>query len=425
MGKRLQKMFHSGGCLGIVLLIVSNITLADLDKQFSYTTLWGSAMPGNVSSTFNDFSPPIIDTQMVAFFGEGTNNYQAIFSTRSGYLKAEVSNSRELPLGAGTLSNFLGPARFETSAESEHHKLTLSAMGNGLTFMATGADNKPAIYRIGSQSLHTVANKQTPVPKGKGQFAKLGTPKMLNNQCVAFWGQGTQQQSLFLSNSKGHLHPLITAGTQLGSKDHKHTIKRLGSFDFGFRPQSCDDALKYTFVGYDQRGDPILYQTKQGQTKQLVDSSVSIPGNYVGFFTEIKQLSYDQQKDRIVFVGHGVIDQQGLFWIDQGQLKPLVTQDTVLPESPGTFQTFSHPNLIGHNVVFQATGGNDIQGIYLANTAGEQFKILTNQDKLNGNKIESIYISQQAFLGKRVVMLVEFQNGHKGIFTAKLQSTAF
>lgn len=427
MFKRKPKILQN--CIGVIclLLLVPTLSWGVLKKQFSYTALWGSAMPGNVSSVFLNFSRPVIDAQMLAFFGQGNRNYQAIFTTRPGFLKAEVSNNRELPLGAGTLNSFVGSAKQEETAESALHRLTLSTKRGSIAFMATGPEDNQGVYRLSSTSLHTVANQKTPVPKGKGQFVKLGSPELVNSQCVAFWGEGSKQQGLFLSNSKGHLKPLVTKGGKLGGKDLK--VTKIDNFDVGYRSQDCGkSSFQYAFVASDKNGDPILYKTQQGkksQYKTLVDSSTSIPGNYVGFFTDIKQISYDTQKDRIAFVGHGIIDQQGLFIIDQGKVEKLVTQDDLLPKSPGSFQTFGHPNLRGHNIVFEATGSHNVQGVYLVNMQGDQFKILTNQDKLNGKNIASVEISHQAFIGKRVVMLVTYENGRKGIYTAKLHSAAF
>lgn len=414
------------GSLLIVLVLLPGLANAVLQKQFSFVAKWGSAMPGNVSSMFLNFSSPVINPQMTAFFARGSNNYQAIFTTLPGFLKAQVSNDRQLPLSSGTIRNFVGSASEETTAESSRHQLSLSISQNSIAFMATDREMNQGIYRVDPQSLHAIATQKIPVPKSKGNFTKLGSPKLINSQCVGFWGEGSQDQGIYLSNSKKHLKPLVTAGDTLGQKQLK--IKRLGDFDFGYRPQKCDmKSLNYAFVAYDKRNDPVLYQaqSKGDHYKNLVDSSQSIPGDYIGFFTKINHLSYDKKKNRIAFVGYGVIDQQGLFLIDQGKLKPFVTQDTLLPKSPGSFETFKHVNLRGHNVVFEATGSHEVQGVYLANMEGDQFKILNNQDKLNGKKIHSVKISNQAFIGKRVVMLVTFENGQKGILTATLQSKAF
>lgn len=415
--------------LFIMVLCIPLNSWGVLHKQFSYAAMWGHPMPGNIRSIFLRFAPPVIAPRMLAFFGEGSANYQAIFSTRPGYLKAMVSNSSQLPLTSGTLSGFVGPAMQEIATSSQHHKIAMSAKQGTIAFMATDSSNNQGIYLIGPRQLHTVVTQNTSIPHGPGQFKKLGSPQLVNGQCVVFWGKGMKQRTgLYLSDGQGHLTSLVTQGDQVGhANNKKRTVTRVGKFDLGYRPQGCGDHINYAVAIYDKQGDPVLYRVKGGQFYEALDSSDSIPGDYVGFFTNIKGLSYDKKTQRIAFVGQGIIGQSGIFIAHASggkDITPLVTQDTPLPKSPGTFTHFSHPNLRGHNIVFHAQGSNGVSGVYLADLANNVFKVLSNKDSINGQAVQSVKITHQAFIGKRVAMLITFKSGRKGIFTAKLQSSA-
>lgn len=425
---RLKSCFMRG--LFIALLCLPLNSWAVLHKKFSYAAMWGHPMPGNIRSIFLQFSPPVITPNMIAFFGEGSANYQAIFSTRAGYLKAMVSNSSQLPLTSGTLSSFVGSTMQEVTANSQHHPITMSAKQGSIAFMATDSSNNQGIYRIGPRKLHTVVTQKTSIPHGPGQFKKLGSPQLINSQCLIFWGEGMKQNTgLYLSNGQGDLKSFVTKGDRVGhAQNKKRTITRVGQFDVGYRTQGCGQSINYAVVLYDKAGDPVLYRVKGGQFYDALDSSDSIPGHYVGFFTDIKSVSYDKKTQRIAFVGQGIIDQSGIFIAHASggkDVTSLVSQDTPLPESPGSFSQFSHVNLIGHNIVFHAQGGKNVSGVYLADLANNVFKILTNQDSINGQAVDSVQITHQAFMGKRVAMLVTFKSGRKGIFTAKLRSGAF
>jgi hypothetical protein len=123
------------------------------------------------------------------------------------------------------------------------------------------------------------------------------------------------------------------------------------------------------FVGKRDNGVTGIYRTRRGKTSLMVDTTAAIPGGQ-GSFSSLDGTPMGAG-DRVVFRATGSQQQQGIYLLDQGQLKRIADTQTTMPRAGGRFKSFKRPVFDGQAVVFvgrsfaegeAAAGG--VQGAY-------------------------------------------------------------
>lgn len=183
-------------------------------------------------------------------------------------------------------------------------------------FSWRGSDtNQEGIYVSCNNTLQVVADNNTPIPGGKGNFVFFDSFSVSNDN-VAFEGFGSSldQQGIYIS-SNGKLHVVADRNTDV--------------------PNSTGN-----FIGFSL-------------------SHLGLDGNHVAFFA----------------FGS---DSQGIYLYCDGKLQVVADKSTPIPGGTGNFSSLCDPVIAGGNVVFIGTGDNRQQGIYISRDNSLQVLVDTN-----------------------------------------------
>lgn len=133
------------------------------------------------SGTFRRFSNPVyISDEEVAFIGFG-HDLNGIFSYLDGTIENIVSTNTEIPMTNETFEIFQDPI----------------SLGSGnLVFQAEGSDTH-GIYIVINDILSKVADTNTEVPMGTGNFENILNHLPLGNGDLLFRGTGLNQEGLY------------------------------------------------------------------------------------------------------------------------------------------------------------------------------------------------------------------------------------
>jgi hypothetical protein len=324
----------------------------------------GTTPVPNGSGPFVNFNlgPVGLSGSVYAFAGNGnpgpTN--AGIFSNVTGSLAPVVNNSTPYPSG-GTFTNFSAPA----------------VSGSTVVFSGTnvpappGPANPPigVFTRTGSGSIVPVANTSTPMPGGAGNFAAFDNPTLgvyqpnISGGNVVFGGRNAANSSFGLFFSNGFSAPIAVA-----------------------------------------------------------TNTTAIP-NGTGNFTSF-DLFPDISGSNVAFHGSGSSGQQGIYrWVG-GVLSRVADRTTSVPGATGTFGSFvgvtapvpAEVAISGDRVAFRGTGTTGVTGIY-TDLTGTLTKVIATGDTLDGKTVNAVNISQFAFDGSTIAVLVGFTNGSAGVYT--------
>lgn len=369
----------------------------------------------------------------------------------------------------------------------------LPSLDKGIVAFSCGAfepgffRRNEGIYKVNKDgSLKVVANQNTPVPDGTGNFQSFDNDISLDKGVVAFVGAsalGLQSftQGLYTAKQDDSLQVVANQNTLIPG----------GTGNFGNFAAVSLDKQTVAFIGAPNGG---VYTNVGGSLQVVADQNTPIPGS-TGNFTNFRMPSLD--KGNVVFVGDGAAGfggaapQQGIYTNVGGSLKVVADQNIPIPGGTGNFTNFANPLLDNGNVVFQ---GSDIfnrslgvsqQGIYMtkvggtlkvvadqntavpggignfvtlgvpsfdkgnvaffggfdlvqigppgsfratksgiyANLGGSLMKIIDSNDSLDGKTIIYVDLGREALSGDQIVFRVGFTDGSQGIYVTRLGLT--
>lgn len=170
-------------------------------KGAMVTTLVDSvtAVPGQAGN-FTLLTHPQLDSGNAMFTGAGSSG-QGIYTVIDGAVDVVVDTSDAIPGGSGnfTVFNF-----------GQKHALD----GTDVAFIGSGSSGQAGVYTAVGGTLSVVADLNTPVPGGSGNFTAFGNVSM-DGGSVAFEGiDGAGQRGVY-TNLGGSLEKVITVGDTL------------------------------------------------------------------------------------------------------------------------------------------------------------------------------------------------------------------
>jgi len=390
---------------------------AALSVNLAYLALTNQTMPAMQGDQFTSFATPHINAGNIVFYGMGALGSFGIFTNAAGYLSNLISSTTTVPQGIGNFSSFDNFADFTQSPLSYNQYI----LGNTVAF--TGTDNswQTGIYSYTNGNIKMIANEQTAIPNSINTFTTFAYPTVLPNGNIAFWGNGKNgSEGIYVGNAQGNITKLVDNTTLIPGSVMTFQHFRYPSFS-----HTANQPLNFAFVGENSNHQRGIYLMQNGKIRTIADTNTSIPGSGIGYFTDFHDISYDSTTGKIAFIATGILGQIGLYIYNGAQIQVVATPQNLLPNAVGQFATFSMPNLMGNNLVFQATGSYQTEGIYLYTLDGNMFKIISNRDSINGNPINNVQISHESFSGNQVVVLINFTNGNSGIYIATMQGVAY
>ena len=347
----------------------------------------------NGSGTFTNFSLDSIDDGNVLFRGSGTN-LQGIYIKRGETpLSVVVDNNTLIPGGTENFSSFYGLVRGQ----------------NNVAFSAKGASGQGGIYILQDGSLQVVADRNTPIPGGTGNFDRFGSLALDENN-VAFqgYGAGSDQRGIYISRN-GSLQVVADRNTPIPGGT--------GNFDnFGSLALAENNVVFNSYdSSYSVQG---IYILQDGSLQVVADRNTPIPGGTGNFKSFSSTPPSVLDKKNVVFQAEDANGQQGLYIRRDGALQVLVDTNTTIPGSTIKFKnfSFSDPVVDGKNVAFVARVG-DIAGIY-AKVGDSLLKVADLSSRVDGKRISSL--SSIALKGNSLAFSATFTDGTIAIVRADL-----
>jgi hypothetical protein len=209
---------------------------------------------------------------------------------------------------------------------------------------------KPAYSGIGTFTFRKVADTNTPIPGGVGNFLSFTVPS-IDFGDVAFFGNGLSGQGGVYISSGGTLNVVVDTSTPIPGGTGNFT-------SFGF--PSLDAGI-VAFFGRGSPGQEGVYLSSGDTLEVVADLSTPIPGG-TGNFTIFGFPLLDA--GIVAFIGHGSSGQEGVYISSRGTLNVVADKSTPIPGGTGSFSHFISPAVGDGKVVFVGTGGPG--GIYIS-----------------------------------------------------------
>jgi len=327
----------------------------------------------------------------VAFEGSGQSG---IYFFNGTTLTKVADRNTPIPGGVG---NFTG---FSYSGIS----------GRNVPFVGRGGSGQEGIYCFDGAALRIVADRNTPIPGGVGNFTNFDVPVISGNN-VAFIGgnSSTDKYGIYLFN-----------GTTLSKVADFNTPVPGGSGNFTQFYYLAISGGNAAFWGLDSLGQRGVYLFSNGGLSKVADFNTSVPGG-VGTFVSID--SSEISGDNVAVRGmdqSGI--QRGIYLFNGTTLSKVADRNTPVPGGSGNFRDISYPKISGDLIVFHAVDSLIVNnGVYLFNgniltkVADYNTPIPAGSGNFTAALNPEISGGNIAFVGGGV-------SGQLGIYLASLQS---
>ncbi len=401
----------------IVSLLAGGNALA---ANFNFTKVVDSntPIPGGTGN-FNTFYTPSLDNKSVAFVGRGNSNFpggqffqEGLYTTVGGSLNVIADRSTPIPNGTGNFQFFLD----QTLDNGSVAFIGAASVGTGEVLSQQG------VYTNLGGSLNVIADLNTPIPGSTRNFGFLNW-LTFDNESVAFRGSSSGQfsQSGIYTNVGGSLNVIadlntpIPNGTGNFNRFEAPTLDN-GSVAFsGFRNVSLEPTQSgiYTNVG--------------GSLNVIADLNTPIP-NGTGNFTSFSEPILDNKS--VAFVGYaGSFSPEGIYTNLGDSLSVIIDRNTPIPDGTGNFTNFGRLSFNKGNIAFvntayvSSTPGSSFQGIYTT-LGGELTKVIDINDSLLGKTINSFSFGREGLSGNQIAFGVTFSDRSQAIYIATLNPTS-
>jgi hypothetical protein len=352
-----------------------------------------------------------------------------------------VDTNSPVPGGMGNFIFFTDP--FTTTSLDSRPAVSIE---NGtIVFSGSGASGQTGIYTapVGG-SITTIADTNTALPDGTGNFRLFGTPSLSHGN-AAFSGSGETAsrvaQGAFFVPRGG---PITTVADQNTPVPGGIEVFR------GVGQVSLDDG-NVTFVHSSVGKDRIFVADNGSQITLVADSTdfivfngLSFKGGIVAFIaqqTSIFAASVGSPPMLVVdvgsFPGPGLtgfspsIDNGAIAFLVQGDgiylatlegsITPVALVGTPIPGGTGNFTGFD-PDSPSHRdgiVAFRGFGPSGQEGIYVS-IGGSLTKVINLSDSLDGKTLTHLFLGYEAVSGNQIAFAAQFANGSRGIYVAQV-----
>jgi len=279
----------------------------------------------------------------LAFIGFDSLMQEGIYTYIGGTLTKVADTNTAIPMGNGNFSEFLGFA---------------SLGGGDVSIRVTGGFDQEGIYTYIDGVLSMVADRNTAVPMGLGNFTTLDVPIPLGGEDLAFFG---------VDGIRGGGIYAVIGGTLSVVADISTPIP-MGSGNFSGFGGLISIGGGLVFRGGGSTGQNGIYAFIDGTLSVIADINTQIPmgsGNFTNFFDPIIHL----RSGDVAFLGFDSSGQIGIYAFISGTLSAIVDTDTAIPMGSGSFTDFMNPvSLGGGGDIAFAGFGFQQNGIYTALT---------------------------------------------------------
>ncbi|MDF5714636.1 MAG: hypothetical protein PUP93_12285 [Rhizonema sp. NSF051] len=412
------------GLLALSFCLLASSQAQAIDISFTKVVDTNTLVPnGTKTSTFTYFfgNAPSLDNGSVAFLANGilsTLPFQEVGP--QGVLGIYTNLGGSLNVLADTRTQIPGGTRNFFSLNSPSFKNGSVAFAGSLT---QGSPTQSIYTNIGG-SLNLVADLNTPVPGSTENFGYLTAPS-LDNGSVAFLrsGLGLPIEGVY-TNLGGSLSAIADMNTPIPGGT--------GNFTRFSNPSLSNGIV--TFIGFgdsEEVSQAGIYTNLGGLLNAIADTNTAIPGG-TGNFTNFTSLS--SENGSVAFIGQRretisqPPSQQGIYTNLGGSLRAIADLNTPIPNGTGNFTSFRSLSLNKGNIAFLGANSSS-QGIY-TNLSGLLTKVIATGDSLDGKTVSSsvpqfdqgLLLGQQSLSGNQIAFSVGFTDGSEAIYIATVNS---
>lgn len=351
-----------------------------------------TAIPGG-KSTFKGFhNSSIGDGEDVAFRGRGKNGQRGVYLDKGGILSVLANEKTVLP-GGGLLGTI--------------HYVSMNRNGQ-VVFEAKSSNSRSGIYVGNGAKLVLVADDQTAIPGGTGNFTSLKNPRITDDGQVVFEGKGDGEQRGIYRDVKGVLSVVADTNTVLpGGAGLLATVRHLLINNNG----------QTVFEAKGSSGRRGIYLDLGGNLAVVADRTTLVPDGK-GKFKKLRKPSLDANEN-VVFKGKGRYGELGIYAGVGGNLTVVANRHTAVPGGVGNFSWFGFASVDDGYVAFLASS-SDKSGLF-TNLGGTLASVLSLGDMLDGKKVATIRLFEPDGLkGNSLVFKVIFDDASRGIYRASL-----
>jgi hypothetical protein len=291
--------------------------------------------------------------------------------------------------------------------------------GSTVAFVGVGNSNQQGIYAgsAAGGSLTLVVNHSSAIPNGSGTFVNIVSPS-ISGSTIAFLASGSDQQGIYTGSASGgslarvaDLNTAVPGGT--------------GNFNlFGNTVPSISGSTVAFLGGWSTNQQGVYTGSASGgSVSRVADFSTAIPGGS-GNFTAFAGSAPVISGSTVAFRGAAGTTQLGIYTgsASGGSLARVVDLNTPVPGGTSNFSNVGAPAISGSTIAFIGSGTTASQsGIYYElNTGGPLFKLITVNDALDGKTVSGLSLGQFAVDGTSVTFSVNFTDGSKGVYVAQI-----
>jgi hypothetical protein len=371
---------HTGGSIGVV---------ADLN----------TAIPGGVGNFIGFGHNPSLSSGNVAFWGMGSGGRQGIFQGiylySEGSLNVVADTDTPIPGATGNFNSFI----------------SLYADGGSVAFEGwDGANSEPrGIYLHDGNTIHVVADVNTPVPRGSGTFVGLRLASADDGDVVfhGFWPGG---RGIYLYDGS-MIHAVADTNTYPPGGSGGS-----GAFYF-FGGASVDDgnvAFHGTYpVPAGAEGG--VYLAIGGSLSVIADEDTPIPGGS-GNFDMFRWVSADGGNVAFGSSRQLLFSADGIYLYDGSTIRVVADKNTTIPGGPGDFEMFGGFSADGDRVVFQGRGRYfpPQQGVYLHD--GDAIRVVADESTTAPGGTRTFSSFSRVSTDGGDVVFAAMTSSRKGIF---------
>jgi RNA polymerase sigma factor (sigma-70 family) len=368
----------------------------------------------NGTGNFSSFSTPTPSGSTLVFTGLGSNptqnGYYATTTAPGGSIVRLVDMNTQIPGGNGNFETLLRPVVFGTTVAFSY---VSTSPGGVYTISASGGP------------VTLIANKNTPSPSGGGNFSDFSAVSLSQNrvyfQASSGGATGPISGVYSASNNGGSLATVADTNTPIPGGS--------GNFTKIYSPGV--NGSNVAFIGLGNAGYQGVFVAPNGgaSVSRLVDTSTPVPngtGNFVEFIPSSGSgKATPMNSSAVAFYGRGSAS-TGLYAmsINGGSVSTIVDSNTPFPGG-GTFQNLSSESndlqISDAYAVFTARSslGPPNTLFYKSMSGGPISKIVAVGDTLNGKTVASINggIEGTSIDGSLISFSVRFTDQSVAVYT--------
>lgn len=296
--------------------------------------------------------------------------------------------------------------------------------GFGATFFPDGSYqlSQEGIYTNLGGSLSVVADRNTSIPGSTGNFGFFNPSPTLDNNVVAFIANGANDSGVYKKDNS-LLSVIANRSTLMPGTT--------GNFDnFDEAVISNGDIAFSGSRGFQENYRAGIYLASNNSLNVIADYNTLIPGG-IGNFNFFDAVNLNN-KTVVLKGGRTTLQgrvEEGIYLQNGGSLSLIADLNTPIPDGTGNFSLFNYtaPPIDNGNVAFIGYGSNSQAGIYTT-LGGSLSKVIDINDTLDGKNLRpfpfgSAALGREALSGNQLAFLAQFTDGSQGVYVATLNPT--